>query len=297
MYTHLSMLHASIRTLYIFGKIMKKQINSGAKDQLSLAFDEEAESPFLEWLMGNGKMIAYLIAGLFAVLTFLYLWSSNTTARAEIHYRSAQESFQKFQNLSLQKGNEKEDSASILNELTLLLKKYPDLQAKYDGAIAQSLIYRDQLAEAMPFAEATFSRVSQDHLPDYLQYSQISLLVSQKKYEEALRDSLSLKEKMLNELKNNKEDVFFGSYLFALNLLRIPFLQQYAGTSQQEIDAWREWELYANKTKAIDSNLSLDKKAFFSVGQMYSIGIVSLEQYIAQRIKHLEKKDVNGVSS
>jgi hypothetical protein len=75
--------------------------------------------------------------------------------------------------------------------------------------------------------------------------------------------------------------------------LRIPFLQQHAGSPEQEIQSWKEWKEYTSPISIQYLGPSFDTKAFFSTAQLFNEGSLSLDYYIDERLQTLalqEKK-------
>src|SRR5205814_443517 len=102
---------------------------------------------------------------------------------------------------SFEKGKDDKTQQAALNTLTALLNSHPDLQSKYDALIAQTLINRGAIKEALPFAERTLARTGKDHLTFYSDFAHTTLLMSEQNYPEALKKAQDLKEKMIAEGK------------------------------------------------------------------------------------------------
>lgn len=167
--------------------------------------------------------------GIIAFLIIAYKLLSHQTANAEADFIRAQTTFSRFQQTIV---SDPEAAFPLLNELEDLLKRYPDLRAKYDGAVAQSLLLSARPALATPFAEAVFTRTSPDRLDPYKEFSQTSLLISTGEYPKALERALEL-QKRLDAGKSDPD-----SALYAFNLIRIAVLRNQAGQFAEEKEAW-----------------------------------------------------------
>jgi len=245
------------------------------------------DNPFVQWITDNVQKIFYTFAGAFILLFALYFWLSSGSAKAETDYYNATQDFQTFQNAS--DSDDPVAQKAAFDKLNQILTRRPDLHAKYDGLIAQTFLNRNEVNEAKPFADATLSRVSKDHLPLYIEYAQITLLIEQNQYSEALKRSVALKGQMTQlatQGEKEKQKRTFGDSLFAFNLLRIAMLEQKAGTPQEERNSWEEWKKYTTGTGNVQG---IDSKSFFAVANLFSEGQISLNSYIDARLQQLSK--------
>jgi hypothetical protein len=137
---------------------------------------------------------------------------------------------------TLASGSDTDDS---LQKLQTILKKHPELHAKYDGAIAQALLSAQNPTEAAPYAERTLQRTQGETPAPYLDYASTTLLIANGKYDEALKAAQSL--------KSNTE----YPTLYAFNLLRIAFLNRELKNTQAEKAAWAEVKQLAEGTHAV----------------------------------------------
>jgi len=244
---------------------------------------ELEDHPMIHWISEHGKSCLYAILGVFVLLLAIYLWLSSSSTQDEVNYQQANGQFQNFE-----KSQDPTKQEDAFLALTQILNRQPALHAKYDGLLAQTLIDRNQIDLAKPFAEATLTRVSQDQLPYYQEYSQLTLLITQNQLNEAIKGSLLLKEKMLEQLQQSESEAHgpsFGGYLFALNFLRTAFLQQKAKDYQGELKSWQEWKSYTDTNQSVSTNPLVDRKALFTVSHLFKEGSLSLDQYIDMRIK------------
>lgn len=273
--------------LEINGKKMKKHLQHSEKENSSLSVLGLDGNPFIEWITRHGETLLYVVLGAFIVLFGGYLWFAGSSTQAEGEFQNANEQFYVFQQGAETPPQAKQEA---LSKLTQLIVKQPDLSAKYDARVAQILIDRNEFKQAEPFAESSLERVSKDHIPFYVDYAQITLLIAASKFEEALTRSIALKEQMLKDMVQWGEGTknhSFGEVLFAFNLLRIPFLQQQVGATAEELQSWNDWKSYM--APGIHSlPTAFNTKALFTVAQLFSDGSVSLDNYIDMRLQMLK---------
>lgn len=209
---------------------MDKQRSLPKTPSISL---EEAwiDHPAVQWAIANGKQIAYwaLIAMLLLFTAYRYLASA--AVQSEQEFITAESSMQ-----TLASGNDTQES---LQKLQTILKKHPELHAKYDGAIAQALLSAQNPTEAAPYAERTLQRTQGETPAPYLDYASTTLLIANGKYDEALKAAQSL--------KSNTE----YPTLYAFNLLRIAFLNRELKNAQAEKTAWAEVKELTEGTHAV----------------------------------------------
>lgn len=263
---------------------MKKQTQAilaepSAKLNLEDAFEEH---PFMEWISKHGKNILYGLLAVLCLLFVIFLWLSQGSAEAAVDYKNATVYFQQFEKVTNTPASQEEN----LENLNKILAKYPDLHSKYDGKIAQTLINRNQIEKATPFVNATLLRTRADGLEKYSDFSKITLLISTSQNKEALELSKTLQSKMISEkqkgLSQEGDDL-----VFAINLLRIAFLQQAIGNVDEETKAWQDWMNYSSLNSAIEPKF--DTKAFASAASIFTDGNISLTDYINSRIQTLGK--------
>jgi hypothetical protein len=127
-------------------------------------------------------------------------------------------------------------------------------------------------------------------LPYYADFATTTLLISDHKYDEALKAALALQQKMNDEIAviPSTSDRSFGDELFALNLLRVAILQQQAGDAAGELKSWQQWKQYAGLENAGTSGLKVSPVAFRYSIQQLAIGSISLPDYIASRESQLK---------
>lgn len=242
------------------------------------------EGKLTDLLSIYGKNIAYALVALIALLAITYRFSSGQTIQAEQQYIQAANDFSLF-------AKPIEDPAltgAALDRLTAIMAKHPELHAAYDGAIAQTLLNRGQVDDALPYAKATLSRTESDGLSFYRGFAQTSLLISKEQYKEALAQAQTLQQQMLEIAAVQPADGrAFSDELFALNLLRIALLQQEVGDKAAELQSWKTWKEYAGLGSSKMTDGKIRQEAFRMVMQQLTVGSVAIPDYIAYREKFL----------
>lgn len=250
---------------------MKKKLETieSALEKSDLS-DSFAEHPIVQWISQNGRSLLYALLGLVALFLIGYRLMGGQGSNSAKDYLSVEREMGIF--LAAERSETGAAQAKdSLDKLTRLLNKYPDLRAKYEGLIAQQLIVRGDVAAAIPLAERTLARISQEHIPLYSQYSQTTLLIEKGSDAEALEQATALQAKV------NEKD---ASGLFAANLLRMAMLNQKLGKKNDELKTWQ----ILKETLTQSDNDQLVRAL--------SEGRISILDYIAFREKEL-KSQVN----
>jgi len=241
--------------------------------------DTFADHPLVQWISENGRLLMWILGALIILVFFLYRTLGASSSNAEGDYLYAEKEFIIFQNSV----NSKEDTKTrqaALDNLTAVLKKHPEIQAKYDGPIAQALINVGDIKEATVFADRTLARTSIENLPLYTDYAKTTLNISNHHYEEAFKQALNLKQQMLDAAApavNKADQKAFGDFLYAFNLLRIAMLSQQIGDKGHELAAWQELQSLNPKTESLEA-----------IKQVFQEGKTSLQDYIQTREKTLK---------
>jgi hypothetical protein len=250
--------------------------SSARLKQLSLD-DEWMDHPFVQWLSLYKQMILFAFLAILAVILIAYRWTSHQTTRSEAEFFQAQSEFSKFQEQSSNKKNW-ETSLTPFSQLTSIMNSHPELQAKYDGPIAQTFLIEQDALQAQPFAERAFRRTASDHLNLYKDYAQTSLAITSGLYEDALTQAQQLKYKMDEELAQ------YGETLYIFNLVRLAILYQQLHRPQEELKTWELIQQYED----------LDTLAM--IYQLFRDGNVSLADYIEERKQTLQILEPVGKS-
>jgi len=170
-------------------------------------------------------------------------------------------------------------------KLQRLIRKHPELHAKYDGAIAQKLLSNSQKGLATSYGRATLKRIG-DFSPYYKQFSACSLMIADQKLEEALQEAKTLKALMDSDDKfwqQKSTVVRHGCILYAYNLLRIATLEKMAGTPTGELEAWAEMKKNAGWQGVQPTSRTYDPEAYLLIQQNFQNQEISLLDYIKYR--------------
>ena len=239
---------------------MSKFSSSNQSDPFKDKWDMDA---IIDWISSNKQIIIGVLVGLFLVLIASYRYLSQKDVNAEINFLKAETLFTEFQENNF---SNPVVAREKLKELDELFKKYPDLQVKYDGALAQSLLLSNQIPQSSSYMKAIFNRVQPDHLQLYQQYSQNSLIIGGGDFTKALQDAQDLKKTM-----DTSNSIDSHPILYLLNLIRIAVLQDQLGQKQEEAHAW----------KLIETHLASYPND--QVNQAFKVGNTSLEKYMKTR--------------
>jgi len=243
--------------------------------------DEIKESTYFQWLVDNRQSIPYVFIATIILIAIAFKFTSGKASRAESNYLLAENYFVLL-NRSLHEEAESDNVLTSLDKLKEITTAYPELQSRYDGLIAQLLIAMNNPQEAKEFADRSLERTAQDNLTVYNNFSKTTLLIAEGAYNQALTESKSLKNNLLQSSSpfsfQGDEAQSFTANLFAYNLLRIAMLEKEAGTPDGEIKAWKEWKRYAdNKSDPVLA------EAFATIDRQLKEGDFSVNLYIKAR--------------
>ena len=229
-----------------------------------------------------GRYKTYLYYGLLglAAVTMISVRFGKRKQRNEADYVAATHAFQKWDQV-LDTENEG------LKDLEKMLKKHPELSARYEAQIGQNLLAAYSPEQAKPYVESTLKRTAQ---PYYSSYAQTSVTVSSGEYAQALEEALKLKEEMLADeafWEKAGESKNYGSALFAFNLMRIAALHGELGNQRDELNAWKELKRYGGWDAAASGNEKIGKEGFKQLLTHFTVQESSLLDYIEAREQQL----------
>ncbi len=229
------------------------------------------DSAFVQWLSQYGSYAAWGALAAIALLILVYRLLSGGYEKAEREYLEADRAFQIFTQNS--QGNaDPLTTKEALKNLHAILQRHPELHAKYDGLIAQTLINRGEVDSAIGYTNLALARTDSESSPFYRDYSQTTLLIGERHYRDALKDALNLQQKMSEQLQVKEH--LFGDVLFAFNLLRIAALQQELDQKEAELASWEQWKEFVSKSN--DSALA-------QIMETLTVGNIALKDYIETR--------------
>lgn len=250
--------------------------------------DTLEEHPFIHWVTENRKNIIYALLGLVVLGIILYRFVNSSNAASETDFINADKDY-----LLFIKEGDPSVQADALKTLNTILAAHPELHPKYDGSIAETLLIRHQTALAADYAQPAIQRTKEENDPFYKSYAQTTLAIADSKFEEALKESKTLKEQMVKqgeELKNNPEKIQFSSLLYAINLLRIGLLQQQLALHEEELKTWQEWKDLIHKSQENSLPNFLDGSLLLSFESLLGEGNTTFANYIDAREKILTRR-------
>ncbi len=240
--------------------------------------DSVQQHPAFQWMLDNRKHLPSAFLILLAVIIIGYKLTSGRASQAESNYLLAENYFSQIQQSDEGlAGAEKRKEA--LTELQSITNSYPELQSRYDGVISQLLLAQEEVEAAKPYTKRTLKRTSKDQAPHYEEFSKITLLISEKKFDKALSQSLKFKETLSN--------VANADLLYTYTLLRIAMLYKEMGLRNEEIQAWDEWAHYTS-----GASNTVDPQTLEVINALFTEGDFNLNHYISGR-----KKILNNASS
>src|SRR5262249_16985223 len=151
------------------------------------------------------------------------------------------------------------------NQLKALDDRYSSLHARFDNLIAQEMLLRENQNEIDPYAKRAIARLRDIGLADFADYSDVSRLTGEERYNEALKKAQELKKRLADKYKKQKEmpnestaDEFM---LQAYLLLHIATLQQMLGNHEEMLGAIYELKEQLGLTKRDVPLTSQEKEA------------------------------------
>lgn len=221
------------------------------------------------FLINHGKTALISIVVLIVIITSICYAIFKQKASSEQDYLAAQRYYQKFVAASAS------DENQYLSDLQKIIDKHPELAPKYNALIAQNLLIYQQPQEAQKYLNENKAYISEEEQTPYHSYAETSILMSENNNQEALTKAMQIND----QLANNPNPQYYNS-LFAFNLLRIALLNQVLDNKDAELQTWSTIKQYLSSEK---------ETAFQQMKAVFSKNNVSLDDYIAQREKILQK--------
>ncbi len=227
------------------------------------------ENQIIHWISTNGRVLLIAFFAIIALFFLSYRISFGNMVKSEVNFINAENDYQRF-------AKEKISAKQLenLDQLKAILSQMPELEPKYDGLIAQTLITENEVIASLPFATRAIDRTKSENSPFYSDFSSNTLTIAEQKYAEALTNALVLKQSLLNSEKSNE-------LLFAYNLLRVASLQQLLNLEQDELNTWSEWKALANA--------NINNENFRELLNQFNNENLSLTNYIETRENFLRK--------
>jgi len=191
----------------------------GEELQLSLK-DRLFVSPAGQWiylhrnLLINVGIFVFLLIG-WAVLRTVRAPNFDAICRAQTAYAA---------------WKAKPDDDELYRQFEKALAAVPEMKHALGGEMAQSLLIAGKSEAAQKFCREPLKEL-RAIAPDYAEFSETSLLIAQKRWQEALEKSVSLKERLSAT-----------THLYLQNAIRIASLQRQLNNPAGELAAWRDLE-------------------------------------------------------
>jgi len=180
----------------------------------------------------------------------------------------------------------------VLAKLEKLIRRHPELHAKYDGAIAQKLLSSSEKGLASSYASANLRRI-EDFSPHYPQYTKGTLMIADGRLADALHAAKQLKadlEKDTPFWEKRSAVIAHGAVLYAYNLLRIAMLEGSAGSPEGELAAWNELKMNAGWLGTEPQAKTYDPEAYALIQKNFQRQNVSLLDFIEHREEALKSE-------
>ncbi|MCH9612280.1 MAG: hypothetical protein S4CHLAM102_07660 [Chlamydiia bacterium] len=175
-----------------------------------------------------------------------------------------------------------------LSGISEMFDRYPETKGGAEGQIGQMLIADGRVDEAQRFGSDMLKRVKFNH-SFYQDFSQNTLLVLEKNYDEALKRSVGLQGDMKKNRAITTSQGGYGAILFAFNLFRIASLHRELGQFEEELAALEELEKYVTSpSQGNGDTLVSMKQGLAQFSNHFESGKVGLMDYVQMRIKYLK---------
>ena len=227
------------------------------------------ENTYIQWITHHGRELLMGFVAIVLILIIVLRMTTGYGSKAYSDYISAENNFYTVL-IGAKPGSDPRATEDALESLDKLLEKHPELHARYDGILAQTLINQGKVKESITFVKESINRSTKKELPFYADFAVTTILITKQQYEKALDRAKALKNRMVAN--------GFGDTLYAYNLIRIAMLEKQVGTPEDELTAWQE----------LKKAESVDAKAFEQVIQLFKEGNVTLADYIEAREKTLK---------
>lgn len=222
-----------------------------------MSLDEFNESPLLEWINQNKSNLIYGFLILLAAIFLLYRFMAGTATRNEKDFYTAENFGSKLYVADGAKDN--------IAKLAEIVARQPELQARFDGEMAQAYLLLNMPEEAKPLMERNLSRIDES---TYAKTSaQISLLVGEGKLKEAYTESLKLKE----SLKGDSVPILYLYNMYRIHALSLQVAPK--EEQQKNLKAWLDLE-----KKGLPYGIT--PALFNDFMQVLNVGDISFQTYL-----------------
>jgi hypothetical protein len=253
----------------------QSQPHSSSTLQRELNNLADEHHPIVAWLTKHGLTLLGALGVLFAALLLLYRFAAGSETASITDFIQADRQFSALENDLLTTGKVDITAAEAqLKKIDALLQRYPELQQKYDGPIAQMLISSDMTTQAIPYAKRLLQRTApQKILGDYHAFGSATLAIAQDDTAEATLATSELQKRLTNN------DAFSFAQLKAFNTLRSAVL------AASPADAQKLWQQIETRSQSADAN----DIGYQLLAALLKDGDVSLTKYLT----YLTAKNAN----
>jgi hypothetical protein len=210
----------------------------------------EEENKFIAFVSKHWSklLLGVLAVACLAVWAERFLKSDENQSRQD--FLIVQQIFDKFQ-----KGQNLQEES--LESAENILARHPELHPKYDAMLALAFFSQAKEAEGLKYAQLLLKKVKEELPPYYEAFARCTLLISEANYSQAYKDSLALHDMLQGQQRYQNLD--------AMNTLRLLFLAERLGDSQQKQAFWKKLEHHPG---------------FAALQPLFHEGTLSLEHYI-----------------
>jgi len=244
--------------------------------------DQEKDENLLpNWI--NMKWLNWFVKKRLVICSFFVLFILICIAAYQVVSFFEKKTYKDFiaADLAYSKWNEDIALNGHFDRLTKLMNKHLSLKQKYEGLITQGLILSNHFEEAMQMASIPIKKTKR-LLPHYTNFSKNSLIIAQKNYSQALVNAYRLKKEVMLDPSFLQSEDSRTSILFALNLLRICFLEKIMRNEPAEYIAWCEVENYLKLNNSTKTQIK-DKELYSFLRLFQSNSQFDLVDYIKHR--------------
>ncbi len=181
--------------------------------------ESEPQFSLMTFFWNQKERVLMAIAVVFLSATFLAKGFIGKEKRLEDYFQAG------MLHSKIKAGKEIDDAA-----LEKLLKSHAELKPVFSAFLEQEAVLKGDLKKAKSISFETLKRLS-FMSPHYQEFARISLMIEEKKYEEALILSKLLDAQLSKESSPN---------LNGLNLVRIAFLESFVNKSETSYSKWEQ---------------------------------------------------------
>ena len=150
------------------------------------SFDSDNHSPVAEWFIQNRKTVITSIVLAIVAISFCVWWISHRKNQEIRDFEQAEILAQDLQNPDIAIRSE------TLSELKAINDRYPILNRRYDGILAQEFIIEKDTSSVDPYAKRASTQLASVDLNHFAQFSEVSRLIALEDLQGALDTAVKL---------------------------------------------------------------------------------------------------------